>query len=754
MTEKKDLFLAPFLANLALIVDQTLSDGMSLSTDDAAGTGTGIVVTKENYDAIFLATFGVLTAIGFLLSSCLLVAASLFKLANLGSFLPFSVICGFFAAVGILMWTLAVNVDTGGKSVGMILTSGDWELWRYALTHHVPTLAVAGLMKYLGPKNPFFVVAVVFATVALFHVVIFVTGTSMEEMTETGWFWSHDQLVYDSHIPTMGFAKWAPPAPFGVLAELRQVHWGAVQKGLSTAVALSFLYLIRCSVHGAALKKNIPNLARKVRSDDPALKRFGISDEGSLSPKHKVSPTKARSRTFSEAVDIEVVMQPIIGSTESGNGEAGDKKKYEMLLAKPSNVSRKFSEAVDIDVVMQPIIGNNESGNGEADDKPKYEMLLAKPSNVSLKSISLTYGWSQLVSALVGGFAVTPAGTSISCSVHQKYNLIDLISLHISFGISILSHSIAVAASTTLFSLGADGLGPQIGSVLLLLVFYLTDFQIVVYIPKPAFSSMLVLSSIDMIWSWFYRSYFRTKDKLEWMVVPSIVVVAFALDLLSAVFIGIAFSTFIFVAAFFRSGVVKYVATGQTIHSTIERSFRMSEWLNENGGLISIMVLQNYLFFGNASSVYNYICSMFTGKENVASFERKPRILILDLTLVTGMDTSTADIFQDIRNLCNSNKCKLLMSGMSPDIRSILGLGGFKADSGVRSKRKLRFFQNLDAALGKAEDMLLDSDYNEREHQPSFLDGRRRFRDRANTGFRIALGYIDAEVSSELTKEV
>jgi hypothetical protein len=360
------LFLAPFLANLALIVDQTLSDDMS-SSDSTAHVATTMIVTKDNYDGIFLATFGVLSTIGFLLSSCLLVAASVFKLANLGSFLPFPVICGFFAAVGIMTWTLALNVDTGGKSIGVILTSVDLELWKFALVHHIPTLVVAGFMKYLGPKNPFFVVGVVFVTVAIFHVMMLLTGTPMEEMIEMGWFWSHDELVYVTSTVAVGFDKWAPPAPFGVLAELRQVHWGAVQKGLSTAVALSFLYLIRCSVHGAALKKNIPNLVRRVRSDDPALTKFNNNDAGSLSPTNKVNPPNVRSRTFSEAVDIEAVMQQANGVIQVGNGEPGD--------------------------------------------KPKYEMLYAKPSNVSLKSISFTYGCSQVVSALVGGFAVTPAGT-------------------------------------------------------------------------------------------------------------------------------------------------------------------------------------------------------------------------------------------------------------------------------------------------------------------------------------------------------
>lgn len=82
----------------------------------------------------------------------------------------------------------------------------------------------------------------------------------------------------------------------------------------------------------------------------------------------------------------------------------------------------------------------------------------------------------------------------------------------------------------------------------------MTDFQLVGYIPKPAFSSMLVLAFIDMIYTWFYKSYFKTQDKFEWLVVPAIVFCAFAFDLLSAVFLGIAFSTFLFVAAFNRSG--------------------------------------------------------------------------------------------------------------------------------------------------------------------------------------------------------
>jgi hypothetical protein len=111
--------------------------------------------------------------------------------------LPFPVICGFFAAVGILTWTLAVAVDTGGKSIGAVLFSGDMEVLTHAIVHHTPTVIVAAVMKYLGPKNPFYVIAVVFATIGLFYSVMFVTGVSLEQAKDMGWFWSHEELVYD-----------------------------------------------------------------------------------------------------------------------------------------------------------------------------------------------------------------------------------------------------------------------------------------------------------------------------------------------------------------------------------------------------------------------------------------------------------------------------------------------------------------------------------------------------------------------------
>jgi len=50
-----------------------------------------------------------------------------------------------------------------------------------------------------------------------------------------------------------------------------------------------------------------------------------------------------------------------------------------------------------------------------------------------------------------------------------------------------------------------------------------------------------------MIWTWFVKSFYKTRDKVEWLVVPLIVILASVVGLLSAVFVGLAMSTLFFV---------------------------------------------------------------------------------------------------------------------------------------------------------------------------------------------------------------
>ena len=158
----------------------------------------------------------------------------------------------------------------------------------------------------------------------------------------------------------------------------------------------------------------------------------------------------------------------------------------------------------------------------------------------------------------------------------------------------------AMAIGGVFAKIGAVSRSPQLASFLLLFLAYLSDFQICSYIPKCTFSSILVLAAFDMIVDWFINSY--KKSAMEWAVVPLIVVTSLMWGMLQSIAMGLGASTLIFVASFYRAGVVKFIANGLTIRSTIERNYDDSRWLDGNADLIQVLVLQNYLFFGNASS--------------------------------------------------------------------------------------------------------------------------------------------------------
>ena len=345
-----DLFTAPFLANIAVLVDEALYNDPDVS--------------DEQVDMMFLGSFAFLTCLAVALSGALISLASVFKLANLGSYLPFPVLCGFFAAVGVLTWTLAFKIDAG-LTIGQVLGSGDLTVLLRAFWHHLPSVLVAGIMKYLGPKSPFYVVGLVAGTVASFYVYMCVAGVSRQEMIDAKWFWASSDLVYEPLDSAIGFSAWVPPAPFGLMKSLweGQVHWKAVSAGLETTMALSFLYLIRCSLHGAALKKNVPTLSRKEKETMPELGPLGqvMRDTSTGSRRSLLSSTGVSQRSFRHR--------------------------------------RKFSEVIDIENLATAV----------ESDSPGYVIVQPKPTNHSLKDILAQYGNSQLVCAIVGGFPVAPS---------------------------------------------------------------------------------------------------------------------------------------------------------------------------------------------------------------------------------------------------------------------------------------------------------------------------------------------------------
>lgn len=193
---------------------------------------------------------------------------------------------------------------------------------------------------------------------------------------------------------------------------------------------------------------------------------------------------------------------------------------------------------------------------------------------------------------------------------------------------------------------------------------------------------------------------------------------------------------------------MKFVGLGLTIRSSIERSCEDSKWLDNNGDLIHILVLQNYLYFGNATSCRNYVGTMFLDDKNAPESEIDlppvPKYVILDMSIVTGIDTSAVDVMSEISALCKAHSCCLLLSGIPPTVKPALIVGGLVPS---RQNPHLFFMDDLDSSLGKAEDDLLKviAQNEEKLIQDGKKQRHQRITSMIDNGLRYALRKIDEQ---------
>ena len=596
-----DMFMAPFMAKMAMDIDEVLV----LQQHD------------EDDNDVFLATFVALNGFGMAVCAVLCVLASHVKLANLALFLPYPVLCGFFSSVGLSIWMSSFKVDTG------IAVQHFWgsEHRLFLVMKHVPSILSGIALYLLAPKSPLYLIGIVACTIALAYSTMMLTGTSLQEAQDLGFFWEEKEVVmspqayndYPMHLWSQGVFK--------------KISWDAFRNGVPDVIAMGLIYLIRCSLQAAALKRNLANYLRNKEAADTA-----VSDG-----------------------------QPSI---------MADKSRKE-------------------------------------DEQPKR-----KPKDVL--QVLMWFANTQFVSAIVGGFAVIPS----------------------------------IGLSNTFVKIGAESRAPQLVSCLLVLGCYLSNFRLISFVPKCTFSSLLVMASIDLLVNWFVKSFRKTGS--EWFVIPVIVLSGQMFGVLQSVALGVAMSTLVFVKSFYQAGTVKFISNGLMLRSTIERQSEDNVWLDRNGDMIQTLVLQNYLFFGNATSVLKYISSMFDDIEVAKGslLPPKPKYLVLDMSIVSGVDISAVDCFADVTSLCKTQGCKLIISGSSKMVRHALIAGNVKP----ASHPHLSFVEDLEAALGMAEDGLLKFvAHNEERIRKNHLRGAHLRRisqmdgEEIDIGLRLALKQIDEQ---------
>lgn len=221
--------------------------------------------------------------------------------------------------------------------------------------------------------------------------------------------------------------------------------------------------------------------------------------------------------------------------------------------------------------------------------------------------------------------------------------------------------------------------------------------RVIEWVPVPIVAGLLIYLGGRLIWDWLIRSWPRL-SLMDNVLVIAIPVLAVERGYLEAAVLGVIASCIIFAFRYSRIRVVKHDLTRREYSSYVERSLEQSAFLKDNGDLIHIMWIQGYLFFGSANRLLDDGRTRLDGSDG-----RRIHYLILDLSHVTGIDSSSVLSFAKLADRVRRQGATLVLSGLSGDVRR-----SFTGTRFLRDHAHVPVFGQVDHALEWAEERLLE----------------------------------------------
>ncbi|GMH72049.1 hypothetical protein TL16_g05814 [Triparma laevis f. inornata] len=202
------------------------------------------------------------------------------------------------------------------------------------------------------------------------------------------------------------------------------------------------------------------------------------------------------------------------------------------------------------------------------------------------------------------------------------------------------------------------------------------DFSVLTYVPRLVFTVVLTVAGLGMIDTYLIKSY-RNTPFPQYVPIPLFCGISYFFSSTIAIGALLVVSLGGVLWAVKGGSVVRYLANGLIVRSTVERGEIESNILDLKGDLIQCFFLQGSIFFGNGKSIKKYVQTMFDNvprlpERLVEMLPPKPVCLVLDFSLVISLDVSAAAVIKDIVDLCHRNNCKSYFTGSHGLVTKIL----------------------------------------------------------------------------------
>jgi sulfate permease, SulP family len=173
------------------------------------------------------------------------------------------------------------------------------------------------------------------------------------------------------------------------------------------------------------------------------------------------------------------------------------------------------------------------------------------------------------------------------------------------------------------------------------------------YMPKFVLGGLLIYLGVDQLHKWIIESR-RRLSVVEYLSLLTIIVIIVQWGFVAGVLIGVIIGCTTFALSASRIDSIKYSFDGSEYRSSLDRSRDDQAVLAAHGEKIQGLNLQSYLFFGSANRLYQHVKALIA---------RHPecRFLVFDFKLVTGIDSSAAYSFAQIKRTARDRGIKLVL---------------------------------------------------------------------------------------------
>jgi SulP family sulfate permease len=226
------------------------------------------------------------------------------------------------------------------------------------------------------------------------------------------------------------------------------------------------------------------------------------------------------------------------------------------------------------------------------------------------------------------------------------------------------------------------------------------------YLPICVVGALIFVLGIDLTKEAVWDTIGRVNSG-EYVTIWIIIFVMTYYDFVVGIITGIIVACLFFVIQTSRRRTVRAVLDGSIARSTVRRHTTQRQFLDEVGQQTQVVKLQGFLYFANISGVEELIRKGL----DIATWQEHPiRFLIVDFSLVSGVDFSAAEAFTRIQRLLHAKDVVLVFCGLTPN--SEVGIALRSVDLWTDSSVRVEVFQSLNEALEWTENEYLRGMYS------------------------------------------